>query len=68
MKGKQLLDAYISKRDDYARTLLFMYTNIRESLYPILERAEKEGKKLDVKTQDGSIITDEITIDDIILV
>lgn len=77
MKGKELLDYYTNKRDftgstddNYAQELMTIYSNIGEQIFHLLEKAEIEGKKLDVKkaTKGLEFRQDFITIDDIILI
>ncbi|MDP3561718.1 MAG: hypothetical protein Q8R83_06045 [Legionellaceae bacterium] len=76
MSGQELLRDITSKRDysgsdedRYAQLLMTIWSNIKEGIYPILEKADKEGKKLNLKAKStDSIIVDEIVVDDIILV
>lgn len=53
LNGKELFKALTKKRDHsgstedaYAQLLFTMYMNIGESLYPLLEQAEEQDKKL----------------------
>lgn len=57
MTGKQLFDKFQeegrkadpdSKAREYAETLTTAYIAVGDKLYPALERAEKEGKKIEV--------------------
>ncbi len=77
MTGQELFELYISKRDysgseedRYVETLRTIWSNIFYKLYPLLEDAEAQGKKLDIKTVDHGhpLLNDELNEDDIILV
>ncbi|WP_256013126.1 hypothetical protein [Desertivirga xinjiangensis] len=68
MTGKQIFEKHIGEQGEYGRTLFFMVRNVGDDLFPLLEKAEAEGKKLEIKPLKGDLLTDEITIDDIILV
>ncbi|HMR85187.1 MAG TPA: hypothetical protein PKE30_18715 [Niabella sp.] len=59
---KSELEKYSSQRE-YYQLLLTIYGHIGNDIYPILEKAENEKKKLAVKND-----PDEITVEDIILV
>jgi hypothetical protein len=73
MTGEQLFtvktkrDYSGSEIDNYAQTLMTIYSNIGGLIFPLLLQAEKENKKLDVKTF-GDYLVDEITQADVILV
>lgn len=65
-RGEQLFgkmskrDYSHSPEDDYAQLLWTIYYHIGKQIYPLLEGAEKEGKKLDVYND-----VDEITQQDV---
>jgi len=46
MDGRELYLKYTDMPGEYRRLLFFLFLNIGEDLYPLLEKAEKEGKKL----------------------
>ena len=52
MNGKKLFLRYIEMRDDYARELMTIYLNIGEKIYSLLEKAEREGKRLAINEDD----------------
>lgn len=74
MTGLELYNKYTSKRDysnssadTYAQELLTMFSEIGEAIFPLLEEAEKEGKRLSlVENQEPP--HDQYTTDNIILV
>lgn len=77
MTGKELFIKYTSKRDytgskadEYAQLLQTIFSHINEGIYPLIEKAESEGKKLEVLdlTENGTILRDEIYPEDIIFV
>lgn len=68
MDGKELFKKYTQKPTEYARLLMTMYTNIGSDLYPILEKAEKEGKKLGTTPEPKDYLRDELSPEDIILI
>ena len=77
MTGKELLIKYTSKRDytgskadEYAQLLQTIFSHINEGIYPLIEKAEKQSKKLQVLdlTDNGLILRDEIQIADIVFV
>lgn len=77
MNGNDLLSQYTSKRDysnspsdQYAQLLETIFFHIGKELFKLLEKAEKESKKLEVLdlTENGTILRDEIQLTDIILV
>lgn len=77
MTGKELFIKYTSKRDytgskadEYAQLLQTIFSHINEGIYPLIEKAEKKSKKLQVLdlTEYGLILRDEIQIADIVFV
>jgi len=73
MTGKQLFtsktkrDYSGNEADLYAQTLLTIFINIGDAIYPLLLQAEQNGQKLEIKNFEDNPI-DEITADDVILV
>lgn len=77
MKGKELYDSLISKRDytgsnadEYAQLLTTLFYNIDQDLFPLLESAHKDSKVLALKPEisNGAVLVDEYTINDIVLI
>lgn len=77
MTGKEIFDRYTSKRnyagskpDEYAQLLQTIIFHIGIEIFDLLEKAESEGKKLEVLdlTENGKILRDEIQVEDIIFV
>lgn len=75
MTGKELFEHYTSMRDysgseldQYAQTLQFIWTNIHDDIYSLLEKTETLGKCLDIKTFPSDILIDEINVSDLIFV
>lgn len=77
MNGKELFKTYTSKRDytgsktdEYAQLLETIFFYIGSEIFDLLEKAEREGKRLKVLdlTENGKILRDEIQITDIVLV
>lgn len=50
MNGQQLFDKLIEPRDEYSRVLFTALTIEGDNLYKMLEEAEKEGKKIVLKS------------------
>lgn len=75
-KYKQLLKDYPrdysgSPKDVYAQLILTIHSHIHDAIYPLLTKANKEGKQLAINDQpylDADIMVHEYTVDDIILV
>lgn len=53
-----------SAEDTYAQFLITCFFSVHEDLFPLLEKAHRLNKKLDLKDH----MCDEITIDNIIIV
>lgn len=64
MSGADLLDYYLSKHDDYSGVVLDAYVRIRDDLFPLLEEAERSGKKIILEMEDVSsgILDSKVTI------
>lgn len=70
MNGKDLYTNFVSKRDnsgsaadEYAQLLMTIMRNIGTLIYPLLEQANAENKKLSIKS--NSVEFDELTTSDI---
>ena len=48
LTGQELFDIYLSRHDEYSSILLTAYVEIREDLFPLLEKAERLGKKVTI--------------------
>jgi hypothetical protein len=46
LSGEELFDYYTSQGGEYSQTLMLAFNEIGEKLYSMLEKAEKEGKKI----------------------
>jgi hypothetical protein len=77
MKGKELLNNLLSKRDysgneadEYSQFLSTLMLHLGEDLYPLLEKAEAKNKKLSLKQSESesNVLVDEYTVSDIILI
>ena len=73
MNGKELYEQFISKRDysgshedEYAQLLDTLFFYVGDDLFPLLEKAESEGKSLSI-TEDDQFKSDYF-LSDIILV
>lgn len=70
MTGQQIFEQKSARTytgdeaDEYAQLLMSIFMHIGDDLYPLLEKAEKEGKKVELKY----VEKDEIIISDLILV
>ena len=72
MDGMKLFNHYTSKRDysgskadEYAQLLETIRFHIGNDIFPLLEKAETENKKISIKDSDA--LVDEYSIDDVIL-
>lgn len=76
MTGQQLFNKYSkrdftqSESDVYAQTLMSIFSQIGDEIFPLLEDAESQNKKLDLKviSSDEQFQHDEIQPSDIIFV
>lgn len=76
MTGKELFKKYTdrdfsgSEADVYAQTLLTIFAHVHDDIFPLLEKAEKENKKLDIKSfpENEQMLHDELVKEDIIFV
>jgi len=74
MNGLQLFENHITKRDfsgseadEYAQLLQTIHLHLGDDVFPLLEKAETEGKKLELK-QDDNELMDSVVIADVYLV
>lgn len=72
MSGIDIYKKYISQRDfssspsdQYAQLLQTLFYHLQDALFPILEKAEMEGKRISLSRSSHS--DDEYTTDNIIL-
>lgn len=77
MKGKELLNELLSKRDysgnaadEYSQLLSTLMLHLGEELYPLLEKAADQNKKLAIKKSviESDILIDEYTVSDIVFI
>jgi hypothetical protein len=50
IKGVDLFEIYASQGDEYAQTIMTAYATIGDDLFTLLERAEREQKKIALNT------------------
>jgi hypothetical protein len=68
-KIKSKRDYSNSKEDQYAQLLRIVFSHIKADLFPLLERAEQEGKKLTlVEPSDKSIFVSRYATKNILLI
>ncbi len=46
LSGRELFDIYLSRNDEYSSVLLTAFVEIGDDLFPLLEKAERLGKKV----------------------
>ena len=74
MNGKDLFfklserDYSGSADDIYAQLLSTIFAHIGKDLFPLLEKAELENKRLSLKEHDESLLIDEYTKSDILFI
>ncbi len=77
MTGEEIFHHYLMKRDhsggpddQYAQLLQTIWSNIFNKIFPLLEKAEREGKKLDIREvpDDQMYLLDEISVSDVIFI
>lgn len=74
MTGKELFKKYTvrdysgSDSDVYGQTLMTIWSNIFDDIYPLLEEAESQEKKLDITVEPANYLRDELLVKDIIFV
>jgi hypothetical protein len=69
MNGLELFNKYTALRDftespedEYAQLLFTLFLNIGDDLYPLLEKAETSGKKIEVANDVDFISADDLVI------
>ncbi|MBD3748951.1 MAG: hypothetical protein IE931_05600 [Sphingobacteriales bacterium] len=67
MTGEEIFDKYVNEGGEYAQLLLTLHISLGDQLFPILKKAEDQGKKLEVN-QDDELLIDGIVMSDISLV
>lgn len=67
LKGREIFERYREEGGDYARTLGMILLNIGDDLFPLLEAAEKEGKRIKINIPDDQL-WDELTAEDLVMV
>jgi DNA-binding MarR family transcriptional regulator len=50
LKGIELFEIYTSQGDEYAQTIRTAYATIGDDLFALLERAEREQKRITLNT------------------
>jgi len=68
MTGIQLFEKYTKQGGEYAQLLGTLLGNLGDHLMPLLEKAEKTGKKLGVSAEPTDRSRDELTVQDVILI
>jgi len=74
MNGKELFELKTirdysgSEADEYAQLLATVFFNVGSDIFPILETAENEGKRISVLPINANILRDEILLADIVLI
>lgn len=63
LSGSELFDVYLSRHDDYSSVLLTARIEIGDALFPLLEKAERLGKKVTIfQDLDSDILDGTITV------
>lgn len=58
-----------SDADQYAQLVQTLFSHLRQDLFPLLESAHRDGKKLSiVETQNKKILVNNYSVDNIVLV
>jgi len=69
MTGEQLFFKYQDESPaEYASLLMSIFMSIGDKLFPILEKAQANNKRVDVKPYPVDDVIRDITVDDVILV
>lgn len=55
MTGQQLFDYYTDQAGEYGQILFTAHQMINDDIFPMLEKAEKENKKVALKTINGDV-------------
>ena len=63
LTGQELFDIYLSRNDEYSSILLTAYVEIGDDLFPLLEKAERLGKKVTlIQDLDSGVFDTPITV------
>lgn len=62
LTGKELFDLYTSLEGEYKYTLFRAHLEIGDDLFPMLEKCEKEGKKIHIQESPDSTLDSQIVI------
>lgn len=62
LTGEQLFDYYTGIEGEYKQTLFQAYTEIGNELFELLEKAEKEGKKVVIKEDIPDVNDSPVTV------
>ena len=63
LSGRELFDIYLSRNDEYSSVLLTARIEIGDALFPLLEKAERLGKKVTIfQDLDSDILDGTITV------
>jgi hypothetical protein len=71
ISGREIFEMHApsgKEPSEYGRLLWTIYLSIGDALFPLLEKAEKEGKRLSLTPEPTSYLRDELAVDDIIFV
>jgi len=68
LTGKELFEKYTKARDEYASTLLTIRMNIGDDIYHMLEKAEIEGKRLQINEDNLPDLWENFVKEDVIFV
>lgn len=64
MSGKEIYKKIVKERSEYSQLIGTLFIYLGEELYTLLEKAQKENKKIKVK-KDNSEFWDSISADEI---
>lgn len=64
----KIFDEYVKKGGEYAQTLQVVMINLGDDFFPLLEKAEKQGKKIQINETNLPDGWDGFTIADVELV
>lgn len=77
MTGREIFDSYLENRnfsgdsdDQYAQLLQTIWGHILDKIYPLLEEAERSGKRLGIREvqEEEMYLLDEICVEDVVFV
>jgi len=67
-RGYELLRSITYRRDPYSQLLMTLYFNIGEALFPLLEDAERQCKRLAIDESNMPELWDEVTVENVIMI